>query len=69
MGHCFGNKTKQIFLATGSVAYFWYMKELVSIYKPAFMSISNPNGCGCLVSILMDSDRSKVNKVIRNDNF
>lgn len=68
MGHCFGKK-KKIFLAAGSVACFWYTKELVAIYKPAFMSFSNPSGCACPVSILMDSDRSKVHEVTRNDDF
>lgn len=67
MGHCFGKK--KIFLAAGSVACFWYTKELVAIYKPAFMSFSNPSGCACHVSILMDSDRSKVHEVTRNDDF
>lgn len=60
---------KKIFLAAGSVACFWYTKELVAIYKPAFMSFSNPSGCACHVSILMDSDRSKVHEVTRNDDF
>lgn len=69
MGHCFGKKKKKIFLAAGSVACFWYTKGLVAIYKPAFMSFSNPSGCACPVSILMDSDRSKVHEVTRNDDF
>lgn len=33
------------------------------------MSFSNYTGCSCVLSILMDSDRYKFNRVIRNDNF